>query len=122
MICHKYKCIFIHIPKVAGTSIITAFNKKWSTDETLFLLGGNCTENVSEWNVYKNKYVDVVYENGPLVITDQLLESLNADYVVAGRENEDYIKKYYQVHIDKLHLIERTPDISSSMLRKLKFV
>ena len=73
-------------------------------------------------NIKSCEYVDDVYENGPLVITDQLLESLNADYVVAGRENEDYIKKYYQVHIDKLHLIERTPNISSSMLRKLKFV
>ncbi len=73
-------------------------------------------------NVKSCEYVDDVYENGPLVITDQLLESLNVDYVVAGRENEDYIKKYYQVHIDKLHLIERTPNISSSMLRKLKFV
>ena len=68
------------------------------------------------------RYVDDTVENAPLIITDQLLESLNADYVVAGRENEDYIKKYYQVHTDKLHLIERTPNISSSMLRKLKFV
>jgi len=73
-------------------------------------------------NVKSCGYVDEVYENGPLVITDQLLESLNVDYVVAGRENEDYIKKYYQVHTNKLHLIERTPNISSSMLRKLKFV
>ena len=73
-------------------------------------------------NVKSCEYVDEVCENGPLTITDQLLESLNADYVVAGRENEDYIKKYYQVHNDKLHLIERTPNISSSMLRKLKFV
>ena len=73
-------------------------------------------------NIKSCEYVDEVYENGPLVITDQLLESLNADYVVAGRENEDYIKKYYQVHTDRLHLIERTPNISSSMLRKLKFV
>ena len=68
------------------------------------------------------RYVDDTVENAPLIITDQLLESLNVDYVVAGRENEDYIKKYYQVHTDKLHLIERTPNISSSMLRKLKFV
>jgi predicted helicase len=73
-------------------------------------------------NVKKTGLFDEIYENAPLIITDQLLESLNADYVVAGRENEDYIKKYYQVHTDKLHLIERTPNISSSMLRKLKFV
>lgn len=60
MICHKYKCIFIHIPKVAGTSIITAFNKKWGTDETLFLLGGNCTENVNELKIHNNQYSDYV--------------------------------------------------------------
>jgi hypothetical protein len=62
MICHEYKCIFIHVPKVAGTSIITAFNKKWDKNDNdmLFLLGGNCTENVNEWDIYKNRYSDYI--------------------------------------------------------------
>lgn len=67
------------------------------------------------------KYVDDVYENADLVVTDNLLNKLSADYVVAGRENDEYVKKYYQVHIDKLHLIERTEDISSTFIKnKLK--
>jgi glycerol-3-phosphate cytidylyltransferase len=67
------------------------------------------------------KYVDDVYENADLVVTDNLLNKVSADYVVAGRENEQYIKKYYQVHIDKLHLIERTENISTSLIKnKLK--
>ena len=67
------------------------------------------------------KYVDDIYENADLVVTDNLLNKVSADYVVAGRENEQYIKKYYQVHIDKLHLIERTENISTSLIKnKLK--
>ena len=34
----------------------------------------------------------------------------------------DKWKLMYPVDINRLHLIERTPNISSSMLRKLKFV
>ncbi len=64
------------------------------------------------------KYVDDVYENADLVTTNDLLSKLNADYVVAGRENEMYISKYYQVDKDKLHLIERTKEVSSSDIRK----
>lgn len=40
MICHKYKCIFIHIPKNAGTTIINSFDKKWGDPDTSFLLSG----------------------------------------------------------------------------------
>jgi glycerol-3-phosphate cytidylyltransferase-like family protein len=68
-------------------------------------------------NVKSCEYVDDVYENADLVVTDNLLNKISADYVVAGRENEDYINKYYQVHIDKLHLIERTKNISSTFIK-----
>lgn len=67
------------------------------------------------------KYVDDVYENADLIVSDTLLDRIKADYVVAGRENEEYIKKYYRVNTDKLHLIERTETISSSFIKnKLK--
>ncbi len=64
------------------------------------------------------KYVDDVIENAPLVITDQILDIFNADYVVAGRENEEYLKKYYQVSNNRLHLISRTPHISTTYLKQ----
>lgn len=63
------------------------------------------------------KYVDAVYENADLVVTDGLLDKLSADYVVAGREKEEYIKKYYQVSPDRLHLIERTQGVSTSSIK-----
>lgn len=63
------------------------------------------------------KYVDAVYENADLVVTDSLLDKLSADYVVAGREKEEYIKKYYQVSPDRLHLIERTQGVSTSSIK-----
>jgi len=63
------------------------------------------------------KYVDSVYENADLIVTDDLLNKLNADYVVAGRENFEYINKYYKVDDCRLHLIERTKHISSSKIK-----
>jgi cytidyltransferase-like protein len=63
------------------------------------------------------KYVDDVYENADLVVTDNLLNKIGANYVVAGRETEEYINRYYKVNKNKLHLIERTKEISSSGIR-----
>lgn len=64
------------------------------------------------------KYVDFVYENADLITTDEILYKLNADYVFAGKENEKYIKKYYQVRDDKLILLDRTSDICTTDIIK----
>jgi cytidyltransferase-like protein len=64
------------------------------------------------------KYVDEVYENADLITTDDLLSKLKADYVFAGRENEQYIKKYYQVNQNKLILLDRTSHICTSDIIK----
>jgi glycerol-3-phosphate cytidylyltransferase len=67
------------------------------------------------------KYVDEVYENADLITTDDLLYKLNADNVFAGKENADYIKKYYQVSQNKLILLDRTTDIcTSDIIKKIK--
>lgn len=63
------------------------------------------------------KYVDDVYENADLIVTNTLLDNIKVDYVVAGKENDEYIKKYYQVDNDRLHLIERTGHISTSIIK-----
>ena len=42
---------------------------------------------------------------------------LNADYVIVGRENEQFVSKHYTVDVRKLHLIERTSNISTSKIR-----
>ena len=60
------------------------------------------------------KYVDAVYENADLITTDKILYKLNADYVFAGKENEQYIKKYYQVSDNQLILLDRTSHICTS--------
>ena len=64
------------------------------------------------------KYVDAVYENADLITTDKILYKLNADYVFAGKENEQYIKKYYQVSDNKLILLDRTSHICTSDIIK----
>lgn len=60
------------------------------------------------------KYVDHVYENADLLTTDDLLFKLKADCIFAGKENEQFIKKYYQVSENKLILLDRTSYISTS--------
>ena len=60
------------------------------------------------------RYVDDVYENADLITTNDLLFKLNADYVFAGRENLEYINRYYQVSNDKLILLDRTSHICTS--------
>lgn len=64
------------------------------------------------------KYIDEIIENAPLIVTDEILNNFNCDYVVAGIENENYINEYYQVSKNNLHLIERTKNISTSQLKK----
>ena len=64
------------------------------------------------------KYVDDIYENADLVTTDEILYKLNADYVFAGKENEQYIKIYYQVRDNKLILLDRTGNICTSDIIK----
>lgn len=63
------------------------------------------------------EYVDEIFENAPIITTDDLLSKLNVDFVVAGRESDDIIKKLYPVSPNKLHLIERTANISSVEIR-----
>ena len=65
------------------------------------------------------KYVDCVYENAEVITTDETLIKLNADYVIAGRENEQFISKHYPVDFRSLHLIERTSNISTSKIRSM---
>ena len=63
-------------------------------------------------------YVDKVVENAPVITTEAVLDSVKADFAVAGREDDSRIQKMYPISPKKLHLIERTPGISSSIIRK----
>ena len=65
------------------------------------------------------RYVDEIYENADLVTTDDTLIKLKADFVFAGNENIEYLKKYYQVSSDKLILLDRTENISTSKIKNI---
>jgi glycerol-3-phosphate cytidylyltransferase len=68
------------------------------------------------------RYVDEIYENADLITTDDILIKLKADFVFAGNENPEYLKKYYQVSCNKLILLDRTENISTSKIKNiLKF-
>jgi cytidyltransferase-like protein len=63
------------------------------------------------------EFVDEVYENAPYITTDDILDHLQADFVVSGREDPSRISQVYPVNPDRLHLIERTPGVSSREIR-----
>jgi glycerol-3-phosphate cytidylyltransferase len=65
------------------------------------------------------RYVDEIYENADLITTDNVLIKLKADFVFAGNENPEYLKKYYQVSSDKLVLLDRTENISTSKIKNI---
>lgn len=57
MICHKHKCIFIHITKNGGTSILDAFGLRWGSPEAEFL-GAGVRDNQVDLQEYLNRYQD----------------------------------------------------------------
>ena len=71
-------------------------------------------------NVKKTGLFDEIYENAPVITTQSFIDDLEVDFVVAGRESPEKIKKMYTMDINRLHLIERTPNISTSILKKIK--
>ena len=60
MISEKYKCIFVHMPKAAGTSIIDAFGMDWNTPtvRTARFLSFGSHAPKEEWDEYYEKYSD----------------------------------------------------------------
>jgi cytidyltransferase-like protein len=68
-------------------------------------------------NIRDSGLFDEIVENAPILTTDKLLDDLKADFVVAGKENMDIIHKLYPVDRSRLHLIERTPGVSSRDIR-----
>lgn len=68
-------------------------------------------------NIKNTGYADEIIENAPVITTNEFINGLNVDFVVAGREHADIINKMYPIDPLKLHLIERTPNISSTILR-----
>lgn len=69
-------------------------------------------------NIKNTGLFDEIYENAPAITTDDFIEKLGVDFVVAGRESEGKIRKMYCINPLKLHLIERTPNISSTLLKQ----
>lgn len=69
-------------------------------------------------NIKNTGFCDEIYENAPAITTQQLIDELSVDYVVLGREDQDKINRLYPVNPERLHLIERTPGVSTSILRK----
>lgn len=69
-------------------------------------------------NVINSGYADEIIEDAPPITTNEFIDSIGVDFVVAGREDENKIQKMYPIDSDRLHLIKRTDGISSSILRK----
>ena len=65
------------------------------------------------------RYVDEIYENAELITTDNVLIKVKANFVFAGNENIEHLKKFYQVSSGKLILLDRTENISTSKIKNI---
>ena len=65
------------------------------------------------------RYVDEIYENAELITTDNVLIKAKANFVFAGNENIEHLKKFYQVSSGKLILLDRTENISTSKIKNI---
>jgi cytidyltransferase-like protein len=68
-------------------------------------------------NIKDTGLYDEIYENAPVITTQSFIDSLNIDFVVAGKEEDEKINKMYPINKKQLYLINRTPGISSSLLK-----
>lgn len=67
--------------------------------------------------IQQSGLADEIYENAPAITTLELIDKLNVDYVVAGKEDISIMRKMYPIPENRLLLIERTPGISSSKIK-----
>lgn len=62
MIDHKYKCIYIHVLKTGGTSIVNEFYPEYWNRQNIKLdphfLGGGVNHNPEDYDLYQEKYKD----------------------------------------------------------------
>jgi cytidyltransferase-like protein len=68
-------------------------------------------------NIKDTGLYDEIYENAPVITTQSFIDNLNVDFVVAGKEENNYLDKMYPINKKQLYLINRTPGISTSILK-----
>ena len=103
MISHKYKCIFIHIPKCGGSSIEHCLiNKPYDITETNYKRCYGWDDKNKIWMQHatveeiKNLYIDKFYEYFRFVITRNPWARSISDYFWMERELkvQDSFKNY----------------------------
>jgi cytidyltransferase-like protein len=68
--------------------------------------------------IRNSPHTSEVYENAPVITTLELVDQLKVDFVVAGREDPERMQRMYPIPSSRMHLISRTPNISSSQIRQ----
>jgi cytidyltransferase-like protein len=58
-----------------------------------------------------------LYESDDYILSNDIMDKFQVDFLVAGREDMNIIKSKYKVDDSRLHLVKRTENISSTILR-----
>lgn len=116
MISHEYKCIFVHIPRTAGTNIERAICGKnwWEIDKpTKHIFASTAKELYKEyWDDYfKFSFVRDPWDR---MISMTTFEKFYGCKIVNGKLNiDEYIRKYNRLEIDS-----RSKSISDNIVNK----
>lgn len=103
MICHKHKCIFVHIPRTAGTSVEQAIRPDWSWEsfkEEKHILASTAKTIYKE---YWDDYFKFSFIRNPW---DRMVSMSKYSYFYGCEINNDkldvseYKKKFPQIEID----------------------
>ena len=103
MICHKHKCIFVHIPRTAGTSVEQAIRPDWSWEsfkEEKHILASTAKTIYKE---YWDDYFKFSFIRNPW---DRMVSMSKYSYFYGCEINNnkldvsEYKKKFPQIEID----------------------
>jgi len=103
MICHKHKCIFIHIPRTAGTSVEQSIRPDWTFSDfhkEKHLLASTAKKLYSEYwdNYFKFSFVRNPWDR---MVSMSKYSGFYGCNIIDGKLSiEQYIKKFAGAEVD----------------------
>ena len=104
MICHKHKCIFIHIPRCGGTSMEVAISGQdwWKVERSTKHLVASTAKKIYE--PYWNDYFKFSFVRNPwdrMVSMSKFSKFYGVDLDNGNKNMSKYFKKFPKIEVDR---------------------